>query len=270
MRVSYYPGCSLEGTAREFDFSTKAVCQALGVELQELEDWSCCGATSAHSTNDYLSLALPARNLSIAEKAELDLVTPCAACFARLKTAGKKLADKPLAEYPFEGKINIEHLLNYLSRPEITARIKESVKKPLSGLKPACYYGCLIVRPPAVTGAQNHEDPQNMDDMMKTIGAEPVNWSYKTSCCGNSLLLGRADIVKSLTTKLVDKAREAGAECIVTACPMCQANLETARSIPVFYFTELLGIAFGLPGTDKWLQQHLVNPMALAGKKGLL
>ncbi|MDO8716010.1 MAG: CoB--CoM heterodisulfide reductase iron-sulfur subunit B family protein [Dehalococcoidales bacterium] len=270
MRVSYYPGCSLEGTAKEFDVSTRAVCKALGIELQELEDWSCCGATSAHSTNDYLAVALPARNLTLAEKTGLDLVTPCAACFQRLKVAEKKLAEKPLAEFPYQGKIKIDHLLNLCTRPEAMEKIKSSVKKPLKGLKVVCYYGCLTTRPPKITDAVNYENPQNMDELILELGAESIDWSYKTACCGNSLVLGRADIVKTMVGKLLEKAREAGADAIVTCCPMCQSNLESGRSMPVFYFTELMGMAMGLPGTEKWLKQHLVNPVPLASAKGLI
>ena len=269
MRVSYYPGCSLEGTAKEFDISSRAVCKALGIELQELEDWSCCGATSAHSTNDYLSVALPARNLTLADKTGLDLVTPCAACFQRLKVAEKKLGEHPMTDYPYSGKIEVDHLLDLCTQPEIIEKIKASVKKPLTGLKVVCYYGCLTVRPPDVTGAKEYENPQNMDDLIRVLGAESIDWSYKTTCCGNSLILGRADIVKKMTDKLVAMAREAEADAIVTCCPMCQSNLESARSMPIFYFTELMGIAFGLPGTEKWLKQHLVNPVPLAETKGL-
>lgn len=281
MRVSYYPGCSLEGTAREYDESTRAVCQALGIQLDELEDWNCCGATSAHSTSDFLSLALPARNLSLADGKGLDLVVPCAACYQRLKVAEKKLAQNPLPDFPYQGKVKVKHLLDFCSQEEVLQRVKEGVKKPLSGLQVACYYGCLVVRPPKVTDAVNYEDPQNMDELMNLLGAESVNWSYKTDCCGGSLVLSRPDVVRRLIRKLLDMALEAGAECLVTCCPMCQSNLEISQRglskeagrdyrVPIFYFTELLGLALGLPRVEGWLKRHLVSPRELLSAKGLL
>ena len=160
-------------------------------------------------------------------------------------------------------------------------RVKEAVKKPLSGLKVACYYGCLVVRPPKVTGVVNYEDPQGMDELMKAAGAESANWSYKTDCCGGSLVLGRPDVVRRLIGKLLDMTLEAGADCLVTCCPMCQSNLDTGErglsketgrdySVPIFYFTELLGLALDLPGVEGWLKRHLVSPRELLSAKGLL
>jgi heterodisulfide reductase subunit B len=281
MKVSYYPGCSLEGTAKEYDESTRAICQALGIELEELEDWNCCGASSAHNTNEFLSLALPARNLSLADGKGLDLVVPCAACYQRLKVAEKELPEHPLPEFPYQGQVVVKHLIDFCSQEEVLQQVKEVVKKPLSGLKVACYYGCLVVRPPKVTDAVNYEDPQSMDGLMSAVGAESVNWSYKTDCCGGSLVLGRPDVVRRLSGKLLDMALEAGADCIVTCCPMCQSNLDTGESgisketgkeyhVPIFYFTELLGLALGLPGAERWLKRHMVSPTELLKTKGLL
>jgi len=281
MRVSYYPGCSLEGTAREYGDSARAVCQALGIELDELDDWNCCGASSAHSTDDFLSLTLPARDLSFADAKGLDLVASCAACYQRLKTAEKRLMQNPLPDFPYKGQIKVKHLLELCSEEEILQRVREEVKKPLSGLRVACYYGCLVVRPPKVTDAIDFENPQNMDKLMNMVGAESVNWSYKTDCCGAGFTLSRPDIVRKLSGKILDMAMEAGAECIVTCCPMCQANLEMCQgalsrktgrdyNIPTFYFTELLGIVLGLTGSDQWLKRHLVDPKKLLSKKGLL
>ncbi len=281
MRVSYYPGCSLEGTAREYGESAAAVCNALGIELDELEDWNCCGASSAHSTDDFLSLALPARDLSSADAKGLDLVVSCAACYQRLKVAEKKLAQNPLPDFPYKGQIKVKHLLDLCSEEEILQRVREGVKKPLSGLRVACYYGCLVVRPPKVTDAADFEDPQNMDKLMNLAGAESVSWSYKTDCCGAGFTLTRPDIVRKLSGKVLDMAIEAGAECIVTCCPMCQANLEgcqgalsreTGRNyhVPMFYFTELLGLALGLTGSEQWFKRHLVSTKELLNAKGLL
>ena len=281
MRVSYYPGCSLEGTAREYDESTRAVCQFLGIELDELEDWNCCGASSAHSTNELLSLALPGRNLSLADRKGLDLVVPCAACYQRLKVAERELPQNPLPDFPYEGRVKVKHLVDLCSQEGILEQVREHTKKSLSGLRVACYYGCLVVRPPKVTDAVDYEDPQSMDKLMKSAGAETVNWSYKTDCCGGSLTLGRPDVMRRLSQKLLDMALEAGAECLVTCCPMCQSNLESCQGalsrktgrdyhIPIFYFTELVGLALDLPGVDQWLGRHLVSPRKLLNAKGLL
>ena len=280
MKVSYYPGCSLAGTAREYGESTRAVCQALGIELDELDDWNCCGATSAHSTDEFLSVALPARNLGLAEEKGMDLVVPCAACFQRLKAAQKRLATSPLSGFPDGGKVKVKHLLDLCSEDEVRQRVKENVKRPLSGLRVACYYGCLLVRPPKVTDAVDYEDPQSMDELVNLVGAESVTWSYKTDCCGGSLVLPRADVVRRLIQKLLDMALEARADCLVTCCPMCQSNLDTRQGqlsqetgrdyrVPVFYFTELLGLALGLPGVDRWLKRHLTSPRELLAARGL-
>jgi heterodisulfide reductase subunit B len=283
MKVSFFPGCSLEGTAREYGESIEAVCSTLNVELQELSTWSCCGASSAHATNEFLSLALPARNLAVAEKAACDLVTPCAACFSRLKTAEKALTGKSPADVgsPFRGTISILHMLEFLCREEFAGGIEKNVAKPLQNLKAVSYYGCLLVRPPRTTNADCWEDPQNLDLLIARLGGESVYWPYKTECCGGSLMLSRVDIVRRLCGRLLDMAQEAGADCIVTACPLCQANLDTRQeeighekgvtyNMPVFYFTELMGLSFGNREAAKWFARHLVDPRPLLKAKGLI
>lgn len=266
MRYSYYPGCSLHSSAREYDESTRAVCKALGIELVELPDWNCCGATSAHSLNDLLAVAIPARNLKIAEGLGLDLVTPCAACFNRLKDAEHIVGENPkiieeVINYSFRHNIKVLHLLDIMDLSEI----KKRLVKPLNGLKLVAYYGCLLVRPPKVTEFDNLENPVKLDKLLETIGATTLDWSYKTECCGASLSLTRRDIVYNLVSKIVNSAKDSGASAIVTACPLCQANLEMRQkeNFPIFYFTELLGIVFGLEESEEWLKRHLVNVQAL-------
>jgi heterodisulfide reductase subunit B len=282
--VSYYPGCSLDGTAKEYNESAEAVCQTLGVELKELDDWSCCGSSSAHATSELLNAALPARNLEIADKAGLDLVVPCAACYSRLKYAEKELrAGKKIEGITrkFEGKFKIRHLADFVWEDIGEATITQKIKRPLTGLKPVCYYGCLTARPPKVTDARRPEDPQAMDRLMKALGADVRPWSYKTDCCGGSLILTRPDIARALLQKLLDMAEEAGADCIVTGCPMCFSNLDNRQreifkhtgkeyNMPIFYFSELLGLAFGDPAAPKWLRRHLVDPRPLLKQKGLI
>jgi len=275
MRVSYYPGCSLLGTAREYDESNRAVCKVLGVELEELEDWNCCGASSAHVTDDALAVALPARNLAVAQERGLDLIVPCSACFLRLKASEGKLLANPFPDFPYQGTLKVKHLLNFLAEEEHVHRIREQVKKPLKGLKVVCYYGCLIVRPPRITGAIDPEDPREMDRVMAALGAEVIEWSFKTDCCGGSLVLSRPDIANRLVERISAMAAEAGAEALVTCCPMCQSNLETCQTelphqTPVFYFTELLGLALDLPGVKRWLKRHLIDPRRLLATKQLM
>lgn len=284
MNVSYYPGCSLHGTAREYGESVEAVAHLLGIEFQELDDWTCCGASSAHATNDALAVALPARNLLIADRAGVDLVVPCAACFQRFKVAEKELlAGKGIVGSPdeYKGDFNIKYIVDFFWEYVGEKTLREKVKKPLTGLTPVCYYGCLSVRPPRITGARNPENPRAMDNIIKSLGADVKDWSYKTDCCGGSLMFTRPDIAKKLTAKLLDMAGEAGADCIVTGCPICQSNLDSRQKeisvdsgrkhdMPVFYFTELMGLAFGDPSVKKWLGRHMVDPWPLLEQKELI
>jgi heterodisulfide reductase subunit B len=284
MKASFFPGCSLEGTAREYGESIDAVSCFLGITLEELPGWTCCGASSAHCINEFLSVSLPARNLLLAEKLNHDLVTPCAACFSRLKTAEKALTQESKkidASTPFRGEIKVLHLLEFFSREDLTTVIKEQIKRPLSNLKVLSYYGCLIVRPPQITDAKNWEDPQALDNLISLLGGKTIFWPYKTECCGGSLLLTNLDIVRRLIGRILDMAREAEADCIVTACPLCQANLDTRQEeigkakgikydLPIFYFTELLGLAFDLKDSRKWFRRHLVDPVPLLKEKKLM
>jgi heterodisulfide reductase subunit B len=283
VKVSYYPGCSLHSTGLEYDESTKEVCRILDIELDELSDWNCCGAGSAHCTDEVIAIELATRNLATAEEAGLDLVIPCAACFQRFKVAEKHIREgkEPVIDTPYLGNVPVKHLLDFLSEEENLKLIKEKIEKPLNGLKVACYYGCLITRPPEITDAKNHENPQVMDDLLSLLGAEISPWSYKTDCCGGSLMLSRPDIVARLSGKLIQMAEEAGANCIATACPLCQANLDTKQGMisknlerkihfPTFYFTELLGLALGYEKADKWFKKHVIDPRDLLKSHGLL
>ncbi|MDI6775707.1 MAG: CoB--CoM heterodisulfide reductase iron-sulfur subunit B family protein [Syntrophales bacterium] len=270
--VSYYPGCSLHGTAREYDESCRGVSDILGIKLSELEDWNCCGASSAHCTDERLSIALAGRNLDIANKSARELLVPCVACFSRLKAAEKEIG---------EGGVPIRYALEFFSDEPVLEEMKKRLVRPLSGLKVVCYYGCLAVRPPQLTGVKEHENPQHMDRVVEAIDAEPIPWSYKTDCCGSSLMLARTDIVKKLTGRLLSMAREAEADCIVVGCPICQANLDTRQeelekeagenfNLPILYFTELMGLALGHKDVKKWLGRHIVDPTKMLSKKGLI
>ena len=181
----------------------------------------------------------------------------------------------------FRGNFEIKSTPDYLWENLGERAIKDKVKKPLVALRPVCYYGCLVVRPPKVTDAKNHEDPQDMDGILRALGAEVKSWSFKTDCCGGDLTLTRPDLHQRLTQRLLDMALEAGADCIAVACPMCHENLDSRQveisqqsgksyCIPVFYFTELMGLAFGNPDVEKWLGRHTVDPRPFLREKGLL
>lgn len=281
MKYAYFPGCSLHSTAKEYDCSTKAVCKQIGVELEEIPEWNCCGASSAHSMSHMLSLALPARNLGLAEKMGLDVVVPCAACYNRMRSTEQELRSdgkhraqiNKMLTAPFNGGVTVKTLPEVIGTPELAEVIAEKVKKPLSSLKAACYYGCLLVRPPKVMGFDDAEAPRSLDNIVSAIGIETVEWPYKTECCGASFALTKPSIVVKLTHDILSYAKKAGANCIVCACPLCQANLDTRQKdveakygekmdIPIFYFTELMALAMDLPIED-CLKRHLVETDAV-------
>ncbi len=276
--ASYYPGCALHGTAREYDESTKAVADTLGVVLRELPDWNCCGASSAHVTDEKLALDLAGRNLAIARHEGMDLVVPCAACYSRLKAAQREDEGRETGE---GDGLRVLSLLDFFSLPKLLDTLSSRMKRSLAGVKVVCYYGCLLVRPPKTTCAGHHEFPQNMDRLMEAIGITSLPWSHKTDCCGASLVLTRTDIVLALTGKLLDEAVKAGAEAVVVACPLCQSNLDSRQEailktmgrnyeMPVFYFTELIGLSLGHKDSPRWFKRHIVDPTKLLASKGLL
>lgn len=280
--ISYYPGCSLHGTAREYDDSIRGISKLLGVQLRELEDWTCCGASSAHCTDEALAFELAARNLAIAEKSDRELLVPCVACYSRFKAAEKEVKEHSReSHFSYQGKIHIQYALDFFCGEAILEEVKKKRAKPLSHLRVACYYGCLTVRPPKVTGISQYENPQHMDSLMKLLGADPVPWSYKTDCCGASLAMTRTDIVKKLCQRILSMAKEAEADCLVTGCSMCQANLDTRQEelekeagekydLPILYFTELMGLALGHRDAKKWFNRHITNPFKVLSAKGLI
>jgi heterodisulfide reductase subunit B len=277
MKLSFYPGCSLEGMAVDYAQSIEAVFQALDIDLVEIDDWSCCGATAAHSLSEAISVILPARNLSAAEKMGLDIVTSCPNCFNRLSFS-LQMIQKKVIDIPWQvtGDIRIYDMTRFLAAPEMIQLIKKRVLKPLIGLKFVSYYGCQMVRPPRLTGYTDYENPQTLDRITAVVGAQVIDWSYKSTCCGASIGIARKEIGESLTKRLLDKARQAGAEAIVVSCPLCQSNLDMIqkdrleRPIPVFYFTELLRLSFSEKWPLRWFKTHLTDPVPLLKAKGLL
>ncbi len=282
MKVSYYPGCSLHATGKEYDQSVKAVSDALGIELKEVDDWSCCGASSAHMTNFKLSVALPARNIIAAQNDKLDMMVPCAACFNRFKGAqhhlerdeSLKAEIEEIVGAKYDASVAVRNPIDIIYNDIGLEELGKAVTRKLDGLKPVSYYGCLLLRPPEVCQFDDYENPYMMDGIMGALGADARKWSCKTDCCGGSLTLGKTEIVVHLVDKMMMMAREAGANCIVTACPVCFANLDTRASekgrLPAFYFTEVMALALGLKGTEGWFKMHNVDPRPLLTSLGLI
>ncbi|MDK1031522.1 MAG: CoB--CoM heterodisulfide reductase iron-sulfur subunit B family protein [Planctomycetia bacterium] len=287
MKYAYYPGCSLHATAVDYDESTQAVAEALGIELVEVPDWSCCGSTPAHCTDELLAAALPAKNLLAAKTISNDVVVCCSACFSRFKFAQKHIEEKeqlrarlsemlPIDE--LEG-IKVRHFLDVLANDVGMEKIAETKRRDL-GLKVACYYGCLLTRPPKVTEFDDAEAPHSMDDLLTAAGMEAAPWPFKTECCGATFSLTRTDIVVRLAAEILQMAKDAGADCISVACPLCHANLDLRQQdvekalgveyrIPVFYFTQLLGLAFGVESRKLGIQRAMVSSEELLASKGV-
>jgi heterodisulfide reductase subunit B len=278
MKVAYYPGCSLEGTARDYSESVHGICSHLDVELKEIPDWNCCGATAAHSIDHKASIELCGRTLNLASQMpHPNMLVPCPMCFNRLKTAVWTLQGEHKNRYEFqiEGELpKIWDLANFFATEALLETLAKHVKKPLEGLKVVCYYGCMSNRPPEITEEVNYENPQSMDLIVQKLGATVIPWPYKTDCCGASQVLSRLDIVSKLVGKLYDMAQRVGAEAIVVSCQMCQANLDMYQkkfendwgrtfSLPIYYFSELIGLACDVKGVKKWLSRHITDPFSL-------
>ncbi|MDP2847108.1 MAG: CoB--CoM heterodisulfide reductase iron-sulfur subunit B family protein [Humidesulfovibrio sp.] len=280
--LGYYPGCSQSGTAAEYDISTRACCKALGIELADVPDWTCCGSTPAHTVDHHLAGALSARNLLQAQAAGFDrVITPCPSCLSALKTADAHLAHETyrakvehLLGRPGPGPVNCQSVLQVLFEQIGPGGVKAKVTRPLTGLRVAPYYGCIMNRPPGLMNFDDPENPMAMDALLSACGAEVVDFPFKTECCGAAFGMPRLDVMQRLSARILDMARSCGADAIVVACPLCQMNLDLRRgqvnsasgqdiTMPVPYFTQLLGLALGLPDADLALGK-LVLPLAPA------
>ncbi|MBL7220682.1 MAG: CoB--CoM heterodisulfide reductase iron-sulfur subunit B family protein [Phycisphaerae bacterium] len=284
---SYYPGCSTRSANRAYDISTRSVAGTLGIELEELDDWNCCGATAYVAIHEKRSFVLSARNLAIAEKTGKDLVAICSGCYLALRKASKYIAEnskikadvtKALAagDMTYNGTIGVRHFLDVVVTEIGEQAVRDCVSRKLEGLKVAPYYGCQIGRP--FGEIDDPEDPQMMDDLIGWLGGEVTPFPLKAKCCGGLMMTTQADIGQELTGKILQNAKDGGADCIITACPLCQMNLEgyqqtvgkamgTDCSIPVLYFTQLMGVAFGLSPGDLALKDSLTPVEALMTEK---
>ena len=290
LHYSYYPGCSLHASGREYDISTRALFKVLRLGLQEVPDWFCCGATPAHNVDELLSLSLCAKNLELAGEVEGDLAVACAACFSRLKTAQHHLKGDEVkrrqVEVAIDGKVQLDkpvkHILEILAREFGLARLEGAVTNPLAGLKVACYYGCLLTRPPEVPELDDCEDPSIMEDILQALGAEPVKWSHRMECCGANFTLSRPGVVLKLSDAILDSARLAGADCIMVACPLCHGNLDIRQpgidgtnkgpmyETPIFYVTQLAALAVGVPSDKLGFESVLIDPRPMLKEKQLI
>lgn len=284
MEIAYYPGCSLHASSQLYDIQNKLVFKKLNVDLREIEDWNCCGATSASKTNDFLSVALPARNLGIADATGLsEILIPCSSCYSRTLVSQKRLQeDTSLREtineelsQKVKGKIKVSSILEVLLPKVASGELSEKATRKLEGLKPACYYGCLLTRFPSdVAVPDDVENPQGMETVCKALGAEPIDWGYKTDCCGASAAVNDADVSLGLMAKILKDAAARGANCFVTTCPMCQFNMDAYQDqvaekygirerLPVYFITELMGIAMGMSPQAMQVDRHFVDSMRL-------
>ncbi len=277
MTLGFYPGCSLKGSSREYAESVLALAKAFDINLEEINDWNCCGATAAHNMNKELSLALPTRILSLAEKQGLkEIVVPCAACYSRLTVTKHELAeDSALCSavtesngLEYTGSVSVLNVVQFLDK-YITPNLEGKVVKPFDH-KVACYYGCLLVRPHEILKFDREEDPQSLDTLMLKSGATPIDWAFKTECCGAGLSVSRTSSVGRLSGKIIGDAKDRGAETVIVACPMCHSNLDMRRDainsylgekidIPVLYITQAIGLAIGLDRKELGLQRHFVK-----------
>jgi len=277
---SYFPGCSSEATAIGLELSNQAISQPLEIELIELEDWNCCGSTPYGSLDRQESVLVVARNLALAEKTGLDLVTPCSSCFVTLYGANLELRENPglmrrvnealaVANLEYHGNVRVRHLIEVLVNDVTPEVISARVKRPLNGLKVAPYYGCQLVRPDY--GFDDPESPHSLDRLVTSLGAEAVPFALKNRCCGGSLIISDESMALGLIHKLLENARESGAECITTPCPLCQINLDayqgrvnskfnTNFDLPVLFVTQLIGLALEIEPKSLGLNTNIVSP----------
>jgi len=278
LKIGYYPGCALHGSSNDYEKSVQACCKALDVSLAELDDWVCCGASGAHMINKKLGTALPARNLGIAERDGIDeLLAPCPLCSMELIKANAKVTESEafrkeiseIVELPVTGTCRVLNLIQVFQKIGVE-KILEKATQKLDGMKPACYYGCLLTRPPKTLQFDDPEQPSSMETLLTALGAEPIDWNYKTECCGAGLTLADGKTVETLVGKILKNAKAHGATCMVTACPMCMVNLDMKQAdtekrlgeklgLPVYYLSDLVGLAIGLSKRALAIDKHFVK-----------
>jgi heterodisulfide reductase subunit B len=292
MKLSYFPGCTLKNHAKNFEDSALCSLKVLGVEVEELPRWNCCGTVFSLATDDLIHHVAPIRNLLRAKQQKSDkLLTLCAMCFNTLKRSNERMRSEPenlevindlmyKEEGKYEGEVDVVHLLEVIKDTITLEGVKRKVVKPLSGLKVASYYGCYLVRP-ADIGFDNPENPTIMDNLVETLGGTPVDFPYKTECCGAYQTVDKPEVVAERTHQILSSAQDQGADVVIVSCPLCAFNLdqrqkETAKKfpdfkhIPILYFSQLMSIALGCAEESLKLDLHYINPRPILEGKGLL
>lgn len=292
MKLSYYPGCTLKNHAKNFEDSTLCSLKQLGIGVEELPRWNCCGTVFSLTTDDLIHHIAPVRNFIRAKEQNSDkLFTLCAMCYNTLKRSNQRVKDNPedlekindfmyREETNYQGDVQVLHLLEILQNDIKFENIAKKINKSLGGLKVASYYGCMLVRPQDI-GFDDMENPSSMDDLMSTLGAQPVEFPYKTECCGAYQTVDNQDIVAERTFQILSSAQSRGAEVVAVSCPLCAFNLDQRQKktvqnypefkhIPVLYFTQLLALALGCPKKSLRLDLHHIDPKPILKEKGLI
>ncbi|MGR3317386.1 MAG: CoB--CoM heterodisulfide reductase iron-sulfur subunit B family protein [Candidatus Anammoxibacter sp.] len=286
MKIGYYPGCALsEGSsATEYGMSVRSVANALDIDLVDINDWNCCGASAAHQTNHLLAMSLSARNITLAANEGFkDVLIPCPACSLRFITAQKEIEKdaslkkkiEDTIEMPYNNGIKVLNFLEF-TKTYCIDKLKEKIRKKPENLKVVCYYGCLLVRPPEVVEFDNPDDPVSMDEILKSVGVESLEWEFKTECCGGGLTMSRSDVVEKLVNDIMRNAMEAGADAVVVSCPLCHANLDLRQisgnqdykldhNLPVLYLSEIIGLTLGIENKSLGLDKHLIDTTSVVG-----
>ena len=296
MKYAYFPGCSATSTGISYTLSYNYVADLLGIELKEIPDWNCCGASAAHTLNEDLGDALPARSLAISERefGDTPVLAPCAGCYLHLKnaTAHARADEKQhkhiveLIDRPWEASAEVVNGLEPFLEPEIQDKIKRLPIIELRGLKVACYYGCALLRPNAITQFDDDEQPHSMEDIVELIGATPIDWAFKNECCGASHHIAVPGVARDMVRAIMENAAANGADAIACACPLCMLNLDMREeginrkrkeegleplNLPIYYFTELLAISLGATAHAAGLDLHFqpaiprIEQAAIAG-----
>lgn len=284
MKVSYFPGCTLNTTGKGFDNAVRASMAAVGLELAELPEWNCCGATFPLIVDNVLELAAPAHVLVAARDAGNGhlVTTACTTCYNVLRRTNHFIRQHPdererieaFIEAEYVGEVEVKDILHLLRDQVGFDAVREKVQRPLASLKVACYYGCMVLRPPAEVAYDDPDHPTSLDDLMAALGATPVDFPHKNECCGAYLAVKSPDVTREMVYTILKSAQAAGAEAVATNCPLCQFNLDKQqaemqklhvgyRSIPVFYFSQLMGLALGLDSREYGWEQHYISPKAV-------
>ena len=282
MKYAFYPGCSGHSTGKEYEDSTKAICKVLDIELVEVPDWNCCGSIDAvYSFKPLYQTALAARNLAIAKNMHMDIITPCSGCYFTLNRTNKilrengrtkRLVNEALEEVGlnYHGSVRVLHLADVLLSDMVIQKIKENCKIQLNNVNIASYYGCYLVRPPEICNFDDPEHPTRLDNLIEAVGASKVDYYGKTRCCGSSLGITDEELALKMSKDILLSAKNSGASCLVTACSFCHMNLDARQkdieshfdikiNLPVLYFTQLIGLAFGIEPKQLGLHRNCVS-----------